>query len=854
MKTFDVKPGFSKPTARIKALKNAVLDASPRIEADRARLITESYKETDGLPVVLRHALGLKKILEELPVIIRENELIVGATTVQQRSCQMFPEFGPQGLTDEWETVATRSADPFALDETTKKELKEIFDWWGKETTSGYALSLMDDDTKDALAAGVFTVGNYLAGGVGHFCVNYEKIIKSGIRGVINEVIAAMQAADKKDPEWVNKEQYYKAVLITLNAAVTFANRYADKAEELARTTNDSQRKAELLKIAEICRKVPEQGASTYYEALQSFWFIQLIIQIEGSGHSISPGRFDQYIDPFYQADSISQEDAQELLDCLYVKFNDINKLRDIGTATAFAGYQMWQNINCGGQTKEGLDATNPTSYMEIEAMAHVMLAMPSLSLRIWNGSPDEFLMKGAELARLGGGMPAFYNDEEIIPAKVNHGIPLEEARNYGIVGCVEPNITGKEHGWHDAALFNLPKVLEVTMENGRLNGKQVGPKTGEFADFKSYEEFCAAYEKQMEFFVKLLVRADNSVDYAHRKYGQLAFVSTMVEDCIGRGKTMEEGGALYNFIGPQGIGSANMGNALYNIKKLVFEDKKFSMAELKEAMDHNWGKPLGTINPVTGMVDESVLHSSETKDLDAIVEAVKKVLGNDTSIDLSSLKLDSSPSIPHTGKEGRYQEIHKMIIDSDKYGNDLDEVDMCARYASRVYCEIFETYPTPRGGCYQAGLYPVSGNVLFGSFINATPDGRYKSETIAEGVSPTRGTDVLGPTAAANSVAKLDHFIASNGTLYNMKFSPEAVAGQEGLARLSALIRGYFDRKGGHVQFNIMNRETLLDAQKNPQNYKDLIVRVAGYSAQFIYLDKTVQDDIIARTEFSRF
>lgn len=852
MKTYDVKPGFSEPTARVKALKNAVLDASPRIEADRARLITESYKETEGQPVVLRHALGLKKILEELPVIIRENELIVGTATIQQRSCQMFPEFGPQGLTEEWETVSTRSADPFALDDDTKAELKEIFDWWGKETTSSYALSLMDDETKEALAAGVFTVGNYLAGGVGHFCVNYEKIIKNGIVGVINEVISAMQAADKKDPEWINKEQYYKAVLITLNAAVTFANRYADKAEELARTTNDSKRKQELLKIAEICRKVPEHPATTYYEALQSFWFIQLIIQIEGSGHSISPGRFDQYMDPFYQADPISQEDAQELLDCLFVKFNDINKLRDIGTATAFAGYQMWQNINCGGQTVDGLDATNATSYMEIEAMAHLMLAMPSLSLRIWNGSPDEFLMKGAELARLGGGQPAFYNDEEIIPAKVNRGIPLEEARNYGIVGCVEPNITGKEHGWHDAALFNLPKVLEVTMENGRLNGKQFGPQTGEFADFTSYEEFCKAYETQMEFFVKLLVRADNSVDYAHRKYGQLAFVSTMVDDCIGRGKTMEEGGAIYNFIGPQGIGSANMGNAFYNIKKLVFEDKKFTMAELKEAMDNNWGKPLGTINPVTGMPNPEVAHSAGTTDMDAIVEAVKKILGESTSLDLSKLNIGTTTST--NGKEARYQEIHKQIMESDKYGNDLDEVDMCARYASRVYCEILETYPTPRGGCYQAGLYPVSGNVLFGSFIAATPDGRYKSETIAEGVSPTRGTDVLGPTAAANSVSKLDHFIASNGTLYNMKFSPDAVAGQEGLARLSALIRGYFDRKGGHVQFNIMNRELLLDAQRNPQNYKDLIVRVAGYSAQFIYLDKTVQDDIIARTEFSRF
>ncbi|MFA9557646.1 pyruvate formate lyase family protein [Evansella sp. AB-rgal1] len=858
MKKYVVKQGFSEPTQRVKDLKAAILNANPRIEAERAVLITESYKQTEALPVVLRHAKGLENILNNLPVVIRDNELIVGTATVESRSCQMFPEFGPQGLDQEWETVATRSADPFAISSEVRAQLEEVFAYWKGRTTSELATSYMSEDTMTAYQAGIFTVGNYHQGGIGHIAVDYEKVLTKGIRGVITEVIQAMQKADKKAADWIEKEAYYQATLITLKAVITFANRYADKAKEMATYTTDPTRKAELLKIADICRRVPEYPASTFHEALQSFWFVQLVIQIESSGHSISPGRFDQYMFPFYDKDdSITQEEAQELLDVLFVKFNDLNKLRDIGTATAFAGYQLWQNVNCGGQTKDGRDAVNALSYMEIDAMAHVMLAMPSLSVRVWNGTPDQFLIKAAELARLGGGQPAFYNDEEIITAKVNRGLTLEDARNYAVIGCVEPESQGKENSWADAALFNLPKVLEIAMNNGRCNGEQLGPKTGEFADFKTFDEFVEAYVEQMKFFVSLLVRACNAVDVAHRELGQMAFVSTLLEDCIGRGKTIEQGGAVYNFTGPQGIGSANIGNALMAVKKLVFDDKSLTMRELKEAIDNNFGAPQGTIS------DSSISSTSSDVAYDSIVEAVKRVLGENSSISLDNIDIDkiiaSTQASQHvaatsTGGNSRYQQIHQMIMDVDKYGNDLDEVDYLARLGSRVYCEELEKYPTPRGGIFNAGLYPVSGNVLFGSFIGATPDGRYDKETIAEGVSPTRGTDVNGPTAASNSVAKLDHFIASNGTLYNMKFSPSAVAGTQGLQNLVSLVRGYFDKKGGHVQFNIIDRSILLDAQKNPQNYKDLVVRVAGYSAQFIALDKTVQDDIIARTEFSSF
>ncbi|MFT8318058.1 MAG: glycyl radical protein [Sporolactobacillus sp.] len=847
-KTYEVKPGFAKPTQRILKLKEAILNTTPRIEADRARLVTESYKETESLPEVLRHAKALEKILTELPVVIRDEELIVGTATIDSRSAQIFPEYGPQGLDQEFDTVATRSADPFAISEEVKKELADIFTYWKGHTTSELATSLMNDKTLTAYNAGVFTVGNYHQGGVGHLAVNYEKVLTKGIRGVIAEVIEAINNADHKAPDWIQKEQFYQATLITLKAILAFAHRYAEKAKELANYTNDSVRKAELLKISENCSKVPEYPATNFYEALQSFWFVQLVIQIESSGHSISPGRFDQYMYPFYEKDdSLTQEEAQELLDVLFVKFNDLNKLRDITTATAFAGYQLWQNVNCGGQTRDGKDATNAMSYMEIEAMAHIMMSMPSLSIRVWNGTPDEFLSKACELSRLGGGQPAFYNDEEIITAKVNRGETLEDARNYAIIGCVEPASQGKESSWCDAALFNLPKVLEIAINNGRLNGKEFGPQTGEFEDFKSFDAFVDAYVEQMKFSVGLLVRADNAVDIAHAELGQLAFVSTLVDDCISKGRPLERGGAHYNFTGPQGIGSANIGNALMAVKKLVFDDQSLSMKELKEALDHNFGK------------EEGISTVPADTAYDQIAEAVKKVLGASGSfdiknLDLSGLSTATSESAASAPENKKYQRIHEMIMDVDKYGNDKDEVDNLARFGSRVYCEELEKYKTPRGGIYNAGLYPVSGNVLFGSYISATPDGRYDKETIADGVSPTRGTDTLGPTAAANSVAKLDHFIASNGTLYNMKFSPSAVAGNEGLRNLSFLIRGFFDKKGGHVQFNVIDKQTLLDAQAHPEQHKDLIVRVAGYSAQFISLDKSVQDDIIARTEFDNF
>lgn len=841
-----IAKGFSKPTDRVIRLKNVILNAMPYVESERAVLVTDAYKETEGLPAILRRAKAAEKIFNNLPVTIRDDELIVGAITKNPRSTEICPEFSFDWVEKEFETMGTRVADPFLIPKETAAELHEAFKYWPGRTTSDLASSYMSQETKDCLAAGVFTVGNYFYGGVGHLCADYGKVMRIGFRGIIGETVMALEKLDRMDPEYIKKQQFYHGVIIAYTAAINFAHRYSAKAQELAQQEANPVRKAELLQIAQNCARVPEYPASNFYEACQAFWFVQCMIQIESSGHSISPGRFDQYMYPYLAADkSISKEFAQELVDCIWIKLNDVNKTRDEVSAQAFAGYAVFQNLCVGGQTEEGLDATNEVSYMCMEATAHVSLPAPSFSIRVWQDTPDEFLYRACEVVRLGLGVPAMYNDEVIIPSLQNRGVTLKDARNYGIVGCVEPQCIHKTEGWHDAAFFNVAKVLEITMNNGKVNGKQVGPVTGDFASFRCMDDLYAAFSKQMEFFVRCLVEADNCVDIAHGERCPLPFVSALVDDCIGRGKSLQEGGAIYNFTGPQAFGVADTGDSVYAIQKNVFEDKKITMAELKEALDANFGKTVGA-TPAAGAVDSM----SE----DQIYEAVKKVLNSCGSMDMASLRsavtssLAACPSTADTS--GKYDALHRLLETTPCFGNDIDAVDMVARKCAQIYCLEVERYKNPRGGQFQAGVYPVSANVLFGKDVAALPDGRLAKAPLADGVSPRQGKDVNGPSAAANSVAKLDHFIASNGTLYNQKFLPSALAGDSGLQNFAALIRTYFDKKGMHVQFNVIDRATLLKAQAAPEQHRDLVVRVAGYSAQFVVLAKEVQDDIISRTE----
>ena len=751
-------------SARITRLVDHLYEKMPVIESARAKLITESYQATEGEPMITRRAEAFAHILRHIPIIIRDEELIVGSSTIAPRGCQTYPEFSYQWLEDELDTVETRSADPFYIAEETKQELREVHKYWKGKTTSELATSYMAPEAIKAIEHNIFTPGNYFYNGVGHVTVKYEEVLAIGYEGIMAKAQAELDRCQVGDGDYARRSHFLNAVILSCQAVMEYAQRYAALAEKMAAECSDPVRRNELEVIALNCSRVPAKGAGSFYEACQSFWFVQQLIQLESSGHSISPGRFDQYMYPYYKKDlengNITREFAQELMDCIWVKLNDLNKCRDAASAEGFAGYSLFQN----------------------------------------------------------------------------RGLSLEDAREYNIIGCVEPQKAGKTDGWHDAAFFNMCRPLELVFSNGMDKGEQVGIATGDVTEMTTFEEFYDAYKKQMDYFISLLVNADNAIDVAHAERCPLPFLSCMVDDCIKRGISVQEGGAVYNFTGPQGFGIANMADSLYAVRQLVYRDKKVSMEEYKEALLWNYGK--GIDSETAADMTASILKEMERQGRAIDENAVKSVLET-----VMTMK-------PSEDQKARFEEIHHMIDEVPKFGNDIPEVDYFARDVAYTYTRPLQNYKNPRGGQFQAGLYPVSANVPLGGQTGATPDGRYAHTPVADGVSPSAGKDVNGPTAAANSVARLDHFIVSNGTLFNQKFHPSALAGREGLEKFTALIRSYFDQKGMHMQFNVVDRDTLLDAQKNPEKYKHLVVRVAGYSALFTTLSRSLQDDIIRRTE----
>ena len=829
---------------RIARLIHDLYANMPEIEADRAELVTESYKQTEHLPIIKRRSAAFRHILENIPIVIREGELIVGSSSIAPRGCQTFPEFSYEWLPPEYETIATREADPFYISPDTIRRLEAVHPYWKGKTVSDLAAANMDPEVLDVfMNHGIFTVGNYFFNGVGHVNVNYEKVINCGLEAYIEECKAQLATLTRGQGDYAEKRNFWESVIESCEAVITYARRYSDLALAQAADCTDSDRKAELLTIAEACDHVPAKPARSFHEACQGFWFIQQLMQMESSGHSISPGRFDQYMYPFFKADldagKITYESAQELIDCIWVKLNDLNKVRDAASAEGFAGYGLFQNLIVGGQDEYGLDATNDLSYMCMEAQMHVRLPQPSLSIRVWNGSPHSLLIKAAAVTREGMGVPAFYNDEVIIPSMMSRGYSLEDARGYCIIGCVEPSACHKTDGWHDAAFFNMVRPLELVFSSGMDKGEQIGPKTMDVLEMTSFEQFFDAYKAQQEFFIEMMAQADNAVDAAHAVRCPLPFESCLIDDCIANGKSVQEGGCHYNFTGPQGFGIANVADSLAVMRKLVFEDGVISMAEMKQALADNFGKGATNKRAMELTTDAAKMLDAEGKEVNAdLIKAIYMGFKNASHISAD--------------KKARYDEMLNMIADVPKYGNDLREVDLFAREVGQTYTKPLLAHTNPRGGMFHAGLYPVSANVPLGHQAGASPDGRLSNTPIADGVGPMSGRDVKGPTATANSVSRLDLGDASNGTLLNQKFHPSALAGEMGLEKFVAYLRGFFDQKGMHVQYNVISRETLLDAQAHPENYKTLVVRVAGYSALFTTLSRSLQDDIISRTEQS--
>ncbi len=549
---------------------------------------------------------------------------------------------------------------------------------------------------------------------MGHVTVQYEKVLEIGLEGIIREAARELAACNVGDGDYARKHCFLEAVIMSCAAVIGYAGRYAALAKQEAEACTDRKRKEELLQIASVCERVPARGASSFHEACQSFWFVQQLLQMESSGHSISPGRFDQYMYPYYQKDmaegKITRDEAQELVDCIWVKLNDLNKARDAASAEGFAGYSLFQNLIVGGQNENGEDVTNDLSFLCIWASAHVFLPQPSLSVRVWNCTPHELLVEAAKLTRTGIGLPAYYNDEVIIPSLMNRGLTLEDARTYNIIGCVEPQKAGKTEGWHDAAFFNMCRPLELVFSNGKDKGEQVGLATGPVEQMGTFEEFYDAYKKQMEYCISLLVNADNAIDTAHADRCPLPFLSSMVDDCMKRGKTVQEGGAVYNFTGPQGFGIANVADSLYAVRKLVFEEKKVTLSEYKKALALNFGKGFDsiTVQEMTEEIIKELAKAGQQPSQAQIAGIVKGIMNTE---------------IPDKDRE-LCEKLFAMIDEIPKYGNDIEEVDSFAREVAYTYTKPLQNYRNPRGGIFQAGLYPVSANVPLGAQTGATPDG----------------------------------------------------------------------------------------------------------------------------------
>lgn len=797
---------FGTLTERMKEFREEVLDEKPYIDAQRAILATLAYKENLNQPRVMVRAKMLEKVLDNMSIYIEDKSLLAGNQATKNRNAPIFPEYTMEFVMKELDQFEKRDGDVFYITEKTKEQLREIAPFWQNNNLRARGEALLPEEVRVFMETGVFGMEGKLNAGDAHLAVNYERILKDGLRGYEKRVKEYKASLDLTDPESIDKYCFYNAVLIVLEAARNFANRYSVLAQDLAEKELNQERKIELLEISRICSKVPYEPAETFREAVQSVWFIQLILQIESNGHSLSYGRFDQYMYPYYNRDikngTIKESEALELLTCLWIKTLTINKVRSQAHTLSSAGSPMYQNVTIAGQTIDKKDAVNDLSFLVLKSVAQTRLTQPNLTVRYHKNINKHFLDECVEVMRLGFGMPALNNDEIIIPSFMDWQVKEEDAYNYSAIGCVETAVPGK-WGYRCTGMsyINFPRMLLCTMNNGvdLTSNKRFTKGYGYFTEMESYEELLKAWDKTIREITRYSVIVENVIDKASERDVPDILCSALTDDCIARGKTIKEGGAVYDFISGLQVGIANMADCLAAIKKLVYEEKKITRQELWNAILDDFSSP-------------------ENK------------------------------------------KIQEMLIrEAPKYGNDDDYVDQLIVEAYDSYIEEIEKYPNTRynrgpiGGIRYAGTSSISANVGQGMSTMATPDGRNAFEPLAEGCSPAHNSDKNGPTAVFKSVSKLRTNKITGGVLLNQKMTPQMLSTEENRQKLELLIKTFFNRLHGyHVQYNIVSKETLIDAQKHPEKHKDLIVRVAGYSAFFNVLSKKTQDDIIGRTEQS--
>lgn len=797
---------FGTLTKRMKEFREEVLDEKPYIDAERAILATEAYKENLNQPRVMVRAKMLEKILNHMSIYIEDKSLLAGNQATKNRNAPIFPEYTMEFVINELDQFEKRDGDVFYITEKTKEQLREIAPFWENNNLRARGEALLPEEVRVFMETGVFGMEGKLNAGDAHLAVNYERILKDGLKGYEKRVKECKVSLDLTDPDSIDKYCFYNAVLIVLDAVRTFVNRYSVLAKKLAEKELNQERKLELLEMSRICAKVPYEPAETFQEAVQSVWFIQLILQIESNGHSLSYGRFDQYMYPYYDRDikngNITETEALELLTCLWIKTLTINKVRSQAHTLSSAGSPMYQNVTIAGQTTDKKDAVNDLSFLVLKSVAQTRLTQPNLTVRYHKNINKQFFDECVEVMRLGFGMPALNNDEIIIPSFMDWGVKEEDAYNYSAIGCVETAVPGK-WGYRCTGMsyINFPRMLLCTMNNGvdLTSNKRFTKGYGYFTEMESYEELLKAWDKTIREITRYSVIVENVIDKASERDVPDILCSALTDDCIARGKTIKEGGAVYDFISGLQVGIANMADCLAAIKKLVYEEKKITRQELWNAILDDFSSP-------------------ENK------------------------------------------KIQEMLIrEAPKYGNDDDYVDQLIVEAYDSYIEEIEKYPNTRynrgpiGGIRYAGTSSISANVGQGMSTMATPDGRNAFEPLAEGCSPAHNSDKNGPTAVFKSVSKLRTNKITGGVLLNQKMTPQMLSTEENRQKLELLIKTFFNRLHGyHVQYNIVSKETLIDAQKHPEKHKDLIVRVAGYSAFFNVLSKKTQDDIIGRTEQS--
>jgi pyruvate formate-lyase/glycerol dehydratase family glycyl radical enzyme len=789
---------------RMAALREKVIRMKPSVCTERAKFYTQAYSENEDKPVIIKRALALEKTLKGMTIFIDEGELIVGNQSSQHRAAPIFPEYAVDWLPAEMNELDKRPGDSFYITETHKKELVEIAAWWKGKTLYDKGKAIMSAENRDLLDSAIIKATGNLTSGDAHIAVDFFKILATGLSGYLDEIADAHSRIKLYEQDGISKDHFYIALTISIKAFQAFILRFQSLALEMSLREKDSARSVELAVIASNCKVISERAPENFYQALQLVYFVQLVLQIESNGHSVSLGRMDQYLYPFYRNDQItgkiSEQFASELLENTWIKLLSINKIRPWSHTQFSAGGPLYQNVTIGGQKPNGSDAVNELSFLILHSVGQMRLTQPNLSVRFHKNMNETFMFECIKLIEKGFGMPAFNNDEVVIPGLLALGVEREDAYNYSAIGCIEIAVPGKwGYRCTGMSFLNFMRVFLAALNDGldKKSGKTFQKGTGNFINFNSYDDLFQAWKHQIKYYTRKTVEIDTAVDTAIEEYVPDILCSAFVDSCISRGKTIKAGGSKYDFVSGLQVGIANLGNALAAIKKLVFEEKKISRQELMNAIESDF-----------------------------------------------------------EGKEG--EKIRLMLLNfAPKYGNDDDYVDLLLKDAYMEFINELGNYHTTRYGrgpigCrYYAGTSSISANVPSGAVVPATPDGRKAWTPVAEGSSPSSGTDVLGPTAVFKSVSKLPANKIMGGVLLNQKLSPSAISTDTDKHKLAAMLRTFFaDLQGWHVQYNIVSREMLLAAKMNPENFRDLIVRVAGYCAFFTTLSPDTQDDIIARTE----